>query len=110
MALNEKISKLTAANLQRMVEVIASEVSGPQNGELEIDLEKLSVPTLKKLDQFVNECLKQQAAGGNKEDDSSSSDSSSDSSSSDSESDREDGDKPVQQESSARQQESEPSN
>lgn len=79
-----------------MVEVIANEVNAPQNGELEIDLEKLSVPTLKKLDSFVTNCLKQQGvaptSSKEKEESSSSSsdsDSSSDSSSSDSESEKE---------------------
>jgi len=85
-----------------MVELLSSEIpeNQKQNGELEIDLELLSVSTLKKLDQFVDECIKHYknsdnitiAENAGKSDDSSSS-SDSDSSSSDSSDSESEGEK-----------------
>lgn len=94
--LSEKINKLTAEDLQQMVDLIEAELpeSAKQSGELEIDLEALSVSTLKKLDVFVDSCLKRQGISidialspllVNKREESSSESDSSDSSDSDSE-------------------------
>jgi len=80
-----------------MVELLSADIPESQrvSGELEIDLEKLAVPTLKKLDTFVNDCLRKQnqpitpngklAAEESSSSDSDSSSSSSDSSDSESE-------------------------
>jgi len=78
-----------------MVDLLAASIpeNQRQDGELEIDLDSLSVPTLKKLDQYVTECIKKKVgvsdksvenSGGGKSDSSSSSDSDSSSDSSDS--------------------------
>jgi len=78
-----------------MVDLLAASIpeNQRQDGELEIDLDSLSVPTLKKLDQYVTECIKKKVGtsdkiGGGKSDSSSSSDSDSSSDSSDSESEK----------------------
>jgi len=99
--LTEKISFLTPDDLQVMVDIVSSEIPETERkeGEMVIDLEMLSIPTLKKLDQFVNDCLKRQKISGvvpsstensaSKTDNySSSSDSDSSSNSSDSESEK----------------------
>jgi bromodomain-containing protein 3 len=64
--LSQKINSLSAEHLQKMVEIITSEISDAEkkNGELEIDLEKMSDATLHKLDKFVNSCLKHQQTNG----------------------------------------------
>jgi len=100
--LTQKINQLSPEDLQQMVELLSSEIpeNQKQNGELEIDLELLSVSTLKKLDQFVDECIKHYknsdnitiAENAGKSDDSSSS-SDSDSSSSDSSDSESEGEK-----------------
>ncbi len=50
-----------------MVQIVASELS-EQNpgGEYEIDLDILSVPTLFKLETYVNQCLGLKASGASK--------------------------------------------
>jgi len=60
--LSEKISKLSAENLQKMVMMVESEIPEEQkkNGELELDLQALSDSTIQKLDKFVENCLKNQ--------------------------------------------------
>jgi len=98
--LADKFKSLSAEDLQRMVEQFSSEIPDDQkgDGEMEIDLEKLTVPTLKKLDAFVDTCIKSQNVGGNVKPTSNKSDSSdssdSDSSSSDSSDSESEGDKP----------------
>lgn len=92
-----KINKLGAEDLQQMVHIIDGDIpdSAKQSGELEIDLEILSVPTLKKLDAFVDACLKRNGIvldskeTGKDTASASDSESSSDSDSSDSESEAE---------------------
>jgi len=97
--LTEKINKLSPEDLQQMVELLSAEIpdNQKQNGELEIDLELLTVSTLKKLDLFVDTCLKKHKNSENittvdKSNDSSSS-SDSDSSSSDSSDSESEGEK-----------------
>jgi len=99
--LTEKIEVLSADDLRRMVELLSSEIPEDlkKDGELVIDLEKLTIPTLKKLDAFVDSCIKNQSLGDNskatatnKSDSSDSSDS--DSSSSDSSDSESEADKP----------------
>jgi len=93
--LSENINTLSPEELQGMVDLLAASIpeNQRQEGELEIDLDSLSVPTLKKLDQYVTECIKKKVgvsdkivenSGGGKSDSSSSSDSDSSSDSSDS--------------------------
>lgn len=59
--LSTKIGSLSEDNLQKMAQFLSSELKElPANGEVELDLEKLSDETLTKLDDFVNVCLKEQ--------------------------------------------------
>ena len=62
--LSTKINSLSQENLQDMVLTFKNELSDSQkdNGELEIDLELLSDNTLRRIDDFVNDRLKQQTA------------------------------------------------
>jgi len=62
--LSTKINSLSQENLQDMVLHFKNELSDSQkdNGELEIDLELLSDNTLRRIDDFVNDRLKQQTA------------------------------------------------
>jgi len=89
--LTDKINSLSPEDLQRMVDLISGELpeNARQNGELEIDLESLKIPTLKKLDLFVDSCLKQSGAAVPSKDTKSGSPFSDSDSSSDSDSDSE---------------------
>lgn len=60
--LSQKINTLTTDNLQKMVDVLSAEIIEFQkkDGELEIDLEQLSDASLSRLENFVDDCLKQQ--------------------------------------------------
>jgi len=102
--LSDKINKLSPEDLQGIVELLSSNSeineNEKQNNELEINLELLTLPTLKKLDQYVNDCFKRMKNSENlanttenpsKPDDSSSDSDSSSSDSSDSESEPEKG-------------------
>jgi len=63
--LSKKINSLTVENLQKMVELLSADIAEFQNitGELEIDLEKLSDASLSRLEQFADDCIKQQESG-----------------------------------------------
>jgi len=93
--LSENINKLSPEELQGMVDLLSASIpeNQRQNGELEIDLDSLSIQTLKKLDQYVRGCIKKKTGIADnlkiKEDSPSSSDSDSSSDSSDSESETE---------------------
>jgi bromodomain-containing protein 3 len=95
--LGAKINKLGPEDLHPIVQIIDTDIpeSAKQSGEVEIDLEILSVPTLKKLDAYVDACLKRNGIvldskeTGKETMSASDSESSSDSDSSDSESERE---------------------
>lgn len=60
--LKENIGQLSLENLQKMVDLISSELPDTQkkNGELEIELDNLSDDVLRKLDSFVSLAIKQQ--------------------------------------------------
>jgi len=104
--IQNKISALSEENLQKMVELLTSEISQEQkenaSGTMEFDLDKMNDATLRKLQVFVNNCLKEQNVPDSNNDDGtntteklengkiSDSDSESSSSSSDSESDKDD--------------------
>jgi len=61
--LSQKISSLTEDNIQQLVSIFAKDLPQSQSGELEIDLEVISDDTLRRIDDFVNECLKKQQSG-----------------------------------------------
>lgn len=56
--LSLKINKLTPENLQRLVDILSPTPSNSH--QLEIDLETMDDATLRKLNTFVDECLKEQ--------------------------------------------------
>jgi len=98
--LSINIHKLSPEELQGMVQLLSTTINDTQkqNGELEIDLDSLSIPTLKILNQYVNDCIKKKTGiadnlkimeNSGKSDESSSSSDSDSSSESDSESEPE---------------------
>lgn len=76
--LRERIERLSADDLQKMVELATSLLpnADQKNGELELDLESLPEDSLRKLSSFVNKCLKRANGSGHVNVDGSSSDSS----------------------------------
>ncbi len=65
--LSKKIERLTQENVQKMVDVLSADIAEFQkiSGEVEIDLENLNDASLSRLEQFVDDCLKQQERGDN---------------------------------------------